>query len=139
MKTFSKILIAWLPVLMCMGLIFYLSSLPADEVRISDTDWIERNLKNGLHACEYLFLWLLQFRAYRLSNLSKKQAIKYAWITIFLFALSDEYHQRFTPGRESSLGDVAFDCLGMGMANCILTYPKSRSMKKLLARLGFAD
>jgi VanZ family protein len=37
-----------------------------------------------------------------------------------LFALSDEFHQSFVPGRTSEIGDIIADCLGIGMA--VLVY-----------------
>jgi VanZ family protein len=46
------------------------------------------------------------------------------WILIIgcLYALSDEFHQSFVPGRTSELGDIIADCLGICMA--VLLYWK---------------
>lgn len=136
-KVMVKFLAAWAPSILCMGLIFFLSSLPAQQVTISQTDWIERNLKNFLHMVQYAVLWLLQLRAYTLSGMKLKKAVRLTWITVILFALSDEYHQQFTSGRESSLGDILFDILGMCAAYLAVFKLKFKFVDKLLAEWNF--
>ncbi len=34
------------------------------------------------------------------------------WTIAFLYAVSDEFHQSFVPGRQASVGDVAADSAG---------------------------
>ncbi len=137
LKKIFWFLYAWVPVLVCMLIIFYLSSLPGEKVLISKTDWIERNLKNVLHAIQYAILWLLQLRALKLSGVKNKTAFLLTWIITILFALSDEYHQKFTPRRESSLGDIVFDITGMCLAYINVSLFRNKKIAKLLATIGF--
>jgi VanZ family protein len=55
-------------------------------------------------------------------HLGKNVKKNIPWILIIgcLFALSDEFHQSFVPGRTSEIGDIIADCLGIGMA--VLVY-----------------
>lgn len=47
-------------------------------------------------------------------NCLKKYRFSYilAWTLTFIYAVSDEWHQSFTPGREASFKDVLIDSLG---------------------------
>ena len=38
----------------------------------------------------------------------------------FLYAISDEIHQSYVPGRDSDPVDVLVDCLGIGFALWVL-------------------
>ncbi len=67
---------------------------------------------------------------YGLDNDRKKNWL--AWLLAVLFALSDEFHQSFTPGRNPSLVDVfVFDgggaALGLGIMAAWLKYQQRKS------------
>ena len=67
---------------------------------------------------------------YGLDNDRKKYWL--AWLLAVLFALSDEFHQPFTPGRNPSLVDVfVFDgggaALGLGIMAAWLKYQQRKS------------
>ena len=111
--TLRTILIRWAPALMMMGLIFLFSSMPSEKVPYyGELDFI---IKKGGHALGYGLLGLSYYYA-----LPRSLSRIYRWILAFimavLFALSDEYHQSFVKGRDSSLGDVAIDSLGAAVA-----------------------
>jgi len=42
----------------------------------------------------------------------------YTIAAVMTYAITDEFHQRFVPGRESSSGDLALDFLGASLALC---------------------
>ncbi len=128
-----RYLSGWIPVLLCMGLIFYLSSLSGDKAVISQNDWVERNLRKFPHMIEYAVLWVLQLRAYLMSGVERKSAVIATWVSAVLFAISDEYHQSFIPGREASWGDVMWDCLGMLAAYVILLRLRVKAIENMLA------
>lgn len=110
----KKTLSLWLPVFLWSGVIFLFSSIPT--ISTSKIIWWDFILKKSAHIIEYGILFLLTFRAVKASN--KKLLISnYSLLITFtfclLYALSDEYHQSFVPGRQSKLMDVGFDFLGM--------------------------
>lgn len=111
--TIRIILLRWAPALTIMGLIFIFSSMPSETVPYyGELDFI---IKKGGHALGYGLLGLSYYYA-----LPRSLSRFYRWILAFimaiLFALSDEYHQSFVKGRDSSLGDVAIDGLGAAVA-----------------------
>ncbi|WP_078409112.1 VanZ family protein [Priestia abyssalis] len=52
--------------------------------------------------------------AFFIWNCVKKYRFSYilAWILTFIYAMSDEWHQSFIPGREASFRDVLIDSFG---------------------------
>lgn len=76
-------------------------------------------VRKGAHFAEYFILFLF------LNSLNKQYNDKgYSKITlifiVFLYALSDEVHQYFVPGRAARLTDVMIDTFG-GLFACIFT------------------
>jgi hypothetical protein len=73
----------------------------------------------GWHAVEFallfLFIWALLNQLSRL-KLKPRRNILLAAILCALFAISDEYHQTFVPGRGGTWTDVVIDCVGFGLA-----------------------
>lgn len=86
-------------------LIFFFSSLPVFEVPgiPSGYDWMK-------HFVEYLILTILVFLAFRYSHF-KTNTVAATFLFIFLFALSDEIHQFFVPGRFFEVKDILMDVL----------------------------
>jgi VanZ family protein len=66
----------------------------------------------SLHLLEYAFLAVLLFYAF----LRKKITI----IIAYLYALSDEIHQTFVPGRNGRLRDTFIDLIGIILGLIIL-------------------
>jgi len=103
----------WLPVAVYAIFIFYISSIPGKDIPslfpYQDVFW---------HILEYLFFGLLIVRAFKGSLSSVPLARRVVLIVIIglLYALSDEFHQRFVPGRSCSLFDLGNDCIGIFLA-----------------------
>ena len=110
---FLSILHRWTPVFLWCGLIFFFSSLP--QLPLAPKTWQDFLIKKTAHMVEFGVLYLLVFRAFRFSSSRKN-----FWLSLLFtcfYALSDEYHQRFVPGRHPSLRDVGFDTLGALLAS----------------------
>lgn len=103
----------WLPVLAWAGLIFALSSIPSLESGLPEPgDFVLRKLG---HMIEYAILALLLSRALHAQGLLPQRSRRSAAFLALLYAMLDEYHQTFVPGREGSLRDVLIDALGVGL------------------------
>ena len=93
----------WLPVVVWAGLIFALSSVPDLGTGLGGWDLLLRKIA---HAAEFAVLGALLARA-----------LRSAWPAFALgalYAVSDEVHQAFVPGRQGSVLDVAIDVVGVG-------------------------
>ena len=125
MKKGRKIymLISWILVLICMGIIFSLSAQIAEESQdLSDSfirnlfEFLGIELKSDFvrtiaHMLEFMGLSLLIFNAvYSTWNLKLTPII--AFVGTSLYAITDEIHQIFVPGRAFQISDVLVDSIG---------------------------
>lgn len=97
----------WGPALGMMALIFFFSSIPSKEM--PDFKEYDFSIKKAGHAFGYLLLG----RAYFFGLRSRKNTIAWlAWGMTIVYAITDEFHQSFVPGRSPRLTDVGIDALG---------------------------
>jgi VanZ family protein len=92
---------AWLPVIAWAAVIFAFSSIPSLGTGLGTWDLVLRKLA---HAGEYAVLGALLVRALRRPLPAFAVAV--------LYAISDEVHQTFVPGREGTVLDVVVDATG---------------------------
>jgi VanZ family protein len=113
-----KVLQRWMVVAFWMGVIFALSAIPSLASPFYPFyDFILRKLA---HVTIYAVLTIFLFRAFRLHVASSNHAWLLAGLVAGLYAISDEWHQTFVPGREGTVRDVAIDGVGV-MGACILS------------------
>lgn len=121
-------LVYWLSVILWAYLIFYLSSLPIPVV--SGVGWQEFVIKKSTHMFVYGVLAILLFRALGFNKIQKPGVL--AVFLASLYGVTDEYHQSFTPGREPSIRDVAFDTIGAYLAVFVVwKYIEQKILKRL--------
>lgn len=86
-----------------MCVIFYFSSRSTAGIGHNQVDRFL--ILKSFHLMEYGFLAILLFFAFK----------KYGWTIIisYLYAISDEFHQSFTPGRTPAFRDTLIDLLGI--------------------------
>ncbi len=98
----------WFPVIIWAVFIFALSSL--SSLPTAQKIWWDYLLKKGAHVFVYAVLYFLTVRA-----LKHKTFHNYAlaFALCVAYAISDEFHQSFTPGRTPKPTDVGFDTIGM--------------------------
>jgi VanZ family protein len=92
----------WAPVLAWAALIFVLSSIPDLGTGLGGWDLVLRKIA---HAAEFAVLGFLLLRAAGGTQLALGLGIAYA--------VSDEIHQHFVPGRLGSPLDVLIDSVGV--------------------------
>ena len=104
-----KIINLWLPVLTCMGFIFYTSSMPADKI-----PYLFKHQDIAYHFLIYLILALCFTRAVKntYKNISALKIILLTVIFGVIYGISDEWHQSFTLYRDVSGFDIFIDGLG---------------------------
>jgi VanZ family protein len=94
--------VLWLPVVAWAALIFAFSSVPDLGTGLGGWDLVLRKIA---HAAEYAVLGALLLRATGRIGLTLALGIAYA--------VSDEIHQTFVPGRAGAPLDVALDAVGV--------------------------
>jgi VanZ family protein len=112
----------WLPPLLLMGAIFFLSHQPSLDSGLGVIDTIGRKL---IHFAEYALLCFLWWRAL-VTVTTPSRAALFAFLLASGYAATDEYHQSFVEGRDGSPIDWAIDCAGAAVAALRLRTARSR-------------
>jgi len=100
----------WLPVIVWMIVIFIGSSIGnVPRVGGKTTDGI---VHRAAHILEFAILGALLLRATSKDKPITKREVIVSLIVVALYGASDEFHQRFTPGRSSEGLSVLFDVAG---------------------------
>lgn len=130
MHTKLKKIIKWFLVIIFMLFIFYMSSREGDQstgdssavinfIKLYlgiDLDAISNGnasfiVRKTAHATEYMILLFLIYNAVKEYEDIKRKALLSVIITI-CYAVSDEIHQYFVPGREMRILDIIIDSTG---------------------------
>ncbi len=112
----------WVAVLAWMGLIFTLSAQPRlPHVVGSLSDQLQDVLG---HFTVYAVLAALLYWA--LAGVGASRPALFALLIVLLYALSDEFHQSFVPGRNPDVFDVMTDVAGAAVALLLIRWRRSR-------------
>lgn len=125
MKKLLRFFWVWGPVIFWGGLIYYLSSRTLPN--IGQTYWQDWWFKNLSHVFMFGALGFLFYRALNFKKEAKNYTLPF--IFSFCYALSDELHQSFVPGREAWWGDVGFDTLGIITSLLLINFINSSCCK----------
>ena len=112
----------WLPPLVLMAVIFFLSAQPSLDSGLGLADEIGRKV---VHFAEYALLTFLWWRALR-TVMPPRRAALAALVISLAYAASDEYHQSFVEGRSGSPADWAIDAAGAALAAIWLGAARAR-------------
>lgn len=114
-KVFVKsLLLYWAPPVVWAILIYQVSSNSVPVA--SKIDWIDFLIKKTAHIAEYFVLSTLTYRGLINSRVNKKEAGIVTIILTVIYAMSDEFHQSFSPTRTPRIRDVGFDTIGASLA-----------------------
>ena len=119
----------WGPVALWAGLLFFASSRSDVGPAARVPDWLT-------HGTAYLAFAMLLARAVR-GGFGRPLPARTALAVVLaatLYGVSDEWHQSFVPGRDSSWGDVAKDAAGALLGVWVFRRLSSRAASRLGAR-----
>lgn len=104
----------WLPVIIYAIFIFYISSIPGTEL-----PKLFREQDVLFHILEYALFALLISRALKEYYSAQARIMRFSVVfgLAIIYAISDEFHQSFTPYRSASIHDIASDGIGILIAN----------------------
>ncbi|QDI90378.1 VanZ family protein [Salicibibacter halophilus] len=132
----KRVIVAWFLVIGWMGLIFYFSHQSGEassslsggvtEVAYSwsqsllpfvtiEFDPFHTWIRKAAHVAVYAVLGLFMVHALRVSTIEgrmSRRIILGAWVLCTVYAITDEVHQLFIPGRSGEVSDVALDSIG---------------------------
>ena len=118
----------WVPAIVVMAVIFIASATPGSDIPgfgIWDVFF-----KKGGHMLGYALLATASYHAMNSSNRSIKQKFILVLCLVALYAASDEFHQRFTPGRTASFRDVGIDVAGGLIGVTVMRFAQRRISEK---------
>ncbi len=74
--------------------------------------FLQTKIRKAAHFFIYMLLGIFLFLTAKETGIKKKAAPVAAWVIAFLYAGTDEIHQRFVPGRSGQFTDVCLDSAG---------------------------
>jgi VanZ family protein len=131
--------ISWLPAVIIMGIIFYFSSMPADDSgknsmsianellniyeKISDTHFVGEERIENIENLDHIIRKLSHFIEYGalaftfvlhfwIRNMKSRRFFLLSILFTAFYAATDEFHQLFVPGRSGEFMDVLIDSSG---------------------------
>lgn len=132
----KRIIINWILLILWIIIIFFMSHQPAEVsnqqsdliIQIFNKIGLDLNsylgslatfiIRKTAHFTEYFILYILANNVLRYYFSDKKKQI-YILIFVLIYAISDEVHQYFVPGRAMALRDVLIDFSG-GFTACLV-------------------
>lgn len=113
-----------------MGVIFFLSS--QHSLPKAPDDLLDVLTKKGAHFAEYFVLTVLLSRALLRPDANNWRGLAIALGVAVAYAVSDELHQRFVPGRTPSPWDVGIDTVGALTGAIAFTRWRHHTLKRTL-------
>ena len=123
-KDVSVLVVTAMPFVALSVAFFWMSSVPDITVPELGFDWQDKLLHSVAYfvygSCTVLLVvgWSQNERTVK--------TIAWAFTIAAIFAMLDEYHQSFVPGRDGSLADAFADFVGIGLS--ILFIPVARKI-----------
>jgi len=111
-KKLFRVASIYLPPILYAGMIFTLSSRSFESVHL------EHGLDKGVHLLLYTGFGVLVYRTFHKSHRGR-MAPFWTVLIVFLYGVSDEFHQFFVPGRTFEIADMVADGLG-GLLSVLL-------------------
>lgn len=111
-----------------MAVIFWFSSQPSSALPYFD--WADKVIKKSGHVLGYALLAASYWYGFE----RRTERRLFSWLFAICYAVTDEFHQSFVPGRSASIWDVLiFDALGAAMGLWI--FGKVEKMSQMLSNM----
>jgi VanZ family protein len=85
-------------------------------------------IRKSAHFFSYLILGILVFRALDTYQIELSHKVYLSMLLCIGYAISDEIHQIFIPGRAGSLIDVFIDSMGSATSIALIYFKKSKGV-----------
>jgi VanZ family protein len=124
MKNVKIWLRRWGPSLLMMTLIFTASSTPGTD--LPKFGILDLFMKKGGHLGGYALLAAAYLHGLADSRRINRRTLLLAIVLAVLYAVTDEFHQSFTPGRTPSPIDVSIDTVGAALGGGMWAWIQTR-------------
>lgn len=84
-------------------------------------EMMDHAIRKTAHMSEYLILAMLLMNCLQAYGIKHRPGGRYAMAIGALYALTDEVHQYFVPGRSCQLSDVLIDSVGVFLGVCLFS------------------
>lgn len=91
---------------------------------------VNNALRKGAHFFAFLILGLLVINALQRSGIGGFRCVALALVICILYAVTDEVHQLFVPGRGGQMRDVLIDIAGSGMGIGLYWFFRTRFFRR---------
>ncbi len=109
---------------------------PSVKKKQQVTDFLNKPLRKCAHASVYFILSILLLYALLISHYKFRKkyilTIIFAILLCFFYAITDEYHQTFIPGRTGQFSDVLIDTAGATIG--VFGYSMIAKLKRILIK-----
>lgn len=123
-RTLRRFFFDWLPLFLWMGWIYWISARPATPHPGHKLGVSDDLFDYSAHAFTFGLLTILVWRALRKRpNAASTASLHAIWLSAIiaaLYAVSDEVHQSFVPGRWAKVEDWLADMAGVLLASILL-------------------
>ncbi len=87
-------------------------------------------VRKTAHFLEYFILGVFVYRAISSHTNNSNKNLWISFIICFLYAISDEVHQMFIPGRDPTIQDICLDALSSFCALAVLSWISHKKANK---------
>lgn len=85
----------------------------SEQDLLSICDALGLFIRKCAHLAEYLLLGLLFYNCFYYLKITNKMNLSYSILTCMIYAITDEFHQFFIPGRSCNIFDFIIDSVGI--------------------------
>lgn len=128
LKPFATyILVAWLIIIIILS---SLPGIPTLKIHVSESDI---RLDYLIHFCEYGSLAFLAYLTFVKGFRTELKIFFLITVSLALFAVADEFHQKLIPGRSFNVMDIISNLSGIfaAMLFCVVTFRKISAQKSV--------
>lgn len=108
-KAEPRLISSWMPVVLCMVIIFILSSVPGKDI---PPIFVFQDVVYHLLAFFFLAYFFAKALKNSFFNIRQSRLIIFTLAFGLFYGITDEFHQLFVPFREFSGMDIMFDGIG---------------------------
>lgn len=94
----------------------------SEDAQLAFAEKVDHPIRKLAHATEYAVFAMLLCGAWMDGRRKRRLSVCFAWGTATVYAMTDEFHQLFVPGRSGQVKDVVLDSCGAAVGVLLLLF-----------------